>query len=320
MKKLIIGLGVVVLLLGGIVIFKNQIIKIAVTKVASKIAGAPVHMDSFSLNIVSSTIQITGLKMYNPSGFPEGILVSCPKINIIYDRPALFKRKLHFLIAEIEVKEFGIAKNKEGKLNVDSLRVVEEETGKKKKQKSEPYPMQIDLLTLGIEKVVLKDYTKSDEPSVQVYDVKIHKTFKNITSMRQLTILLIKEPMMIAGIKSALGHALIYKVAMLAGVEILPVVVAVKLLGKSSVKEILDQRFEHMYEVSLEVMTRMGTVTEQDVNKGLIKAKVNGANVTVRLEKSSQDQKTEITVTSRKYFLPKLDIAGGVLYQITAKL
>jgi hypothetical protein len=36
-------------------------------------------MDGFSLNILSSTIHISGFKMYNPSGFPEGILVSCPK-------------------------------------------------------------------------------------------------------------------------------------------------------------------------------------------------------------------------------------------------
>lgn len=320
MKILVIILGVVIILLGGILIFKNQIIKYAVTRVATKITAAPVHVDSFSLDIFSSTIHITGFKMYNPKGFPEGILVSCPKINIIYDRAALFKRKLHFLIAEIEIKEFVVAINKEGKVNVDSLTVVQEEAGKGDIPKSEPIPMQIDLLNLSIGKVVTKDYTKSEEPGVTVYDAEIHKTFKNITSAQQLTILLIREAMVVAGVKGVIKHALIYEVATIASVEVLPVVIAVKFLGKSSVKEILDQSFEHMFQVSLEVVTRMGKVTEQNATEGLIKAKINGANVTVRLEKGSEEHKTEITVTSRKYFLPKPDIAGGVLYQITEKM
>lgn len=320
MKKLFIVLGVVILFLGGIIIFKNQIIKFVVTKVATKIAGVPVHVDSFSLNIFSSTIHVTGLKIYNPSGFPKDILVSCPKINIIYDRAALFKHKLHFLIAEIEIKEFVLARNKEGKLNVDSLKVVQEEAGKDEKEKSKPIPMQIDLLTLSIGKVVYKDYTKGKEPSVLVYDVNIHKTFKNISSAQQLMILLIREPMVVAGIKGVIKNALIYQGAMLAGVEVLPIVVAVKFFGNSGVTEVLDQSFEHLFKVSLEVMMRMGTVIEQDETQGLIKAKINGANVTLWLEKSLEGQKTEITVTARKYFLPKPNIAGGVLYEITEKL
>lgn len=316
MKKFLIILGLAAFFLVGIAIFKNQIIKYTVTRVAVKIVGAPVRMDSFSLNIVSSTIHISGFKIYNPDGFPEGILISCPKINVIYDRAALFKHKLHFLIAEIEIEEFGLTKNKEGKLNVDSLKIVQEEAGKEEKQKSKPVPMQIDLLTLSIGKIVHKDYTNGEEPSVSVQDVNVHKTFKNIPTAQQLTLLLIAEPLKAAGIKSAV----IYGISMLAGVEVLPIVVAVKFFGKSSVREILDQSFEYIFKVSLEVLTRMGKITKQDAAKGLIKAKINGSNVTLELEKDEKENKTVITISARKYFLPKPDIAGGVLYQINDKL
>ena len=95
MKKFLIWLGIVVISLVCITVFKNLIIKSVVTKVASGITGAPVHMDGFSLNIFRSTIHVSGFKMYNPVGFPEGMLVSCPKINVVYDRAALFKHKLH---------------------------------------------------------------------------------------------------------------------------------------------------------------------------------------------------------------------------------
>ena len=70
MKKFLIWLGIAAISLVCITIFKNLIIKSVVTTTASRITGAPVHMDGFSLNILSSTIHISGFKMYNPKGFP----------------------------------------------------------------------------------------------------------------------------------------------------------------------------------------------------------------------------------------------------------
>jgi uncharacterized protein involved in outer membrane biogenesis len=160
MKKFLIVLGIVAISLVCITIFINLIIKSVGTMSASRITGAPVHMDGFSLNILSSTIHISGFKMYNPSGFPEGILVSCPKIKVIYDLATLFKKKRHFLIVEIELKEMRLTKNKAGKLNVDSLKIVQQS------KSSPPIPMQIDLLALSIGKIVYKDYAIGREPSV----------------------------------------------------------------------------------------------------------------------------------------------------------
>lgn len=316
MKKAIIVLGIVAFFLISLMFFKNLIIKSVVTGVVSRLTGVPIHIDSFALNIFSSTIRISGFKMYNPGGFPEGILIACPKINAIYNRDALFKHKLHLLIAEIEIEEFGLAKNKEGKLNVDSLKIVQEEEEKEEKQKLKPIPMQIDLLTLSIGKIVHKDYTNGGEPSVTVQDINIHKSFKNIYSVQQLTLLLLAEPLKAAGIKSAM----IFGVSMLVGVEVLPVVVAVKVFGNSSVKEFFDQSFEHVYEVSLEVMTHMGKITTEDAKNGVIKAKINGAKVTLEIKKDEEEHKTVITISARKYLFPKPDIAGGVLYQINEQL
>jgi len=302
-------LGIVAISLVCFTIFKNLIIKSVVTTVASRIIGAPVHMDGFSLDILSSTIHISGFKMYNPSGFPEGILVSCPKIKVIYDGAALFKQKRHFLIVEIELKEMGLTKNKEGKLNVDSLKIVQQS------ESSPPTPMQIDLLTLSIGKIVYKDYTIGTEPGVQVYDVNRQKSYKGIPSAQQLALLVLAEPMKAAAIK----NAQIYGVALVTGVAALPVAVAATFIGKDSVQQIIDLSFEHVYEVSLEVVKRMGTITKHDASNGVIKANINGATVALILRKSA-DNKTEITISARKYMFPKLDIAGGVLYQILDKL
>jgi len=310
MKKFLMPLLVIAAIsLLSIAIFRNLIIKSVITTAASRIAGAPVHMDGFSLNILSSTIHISGFKMYNPSGFPEGMLVSCPKIKVIYDPATLFKQKRHFLIVEIELKEMGLTKNKEGKFNVDSLKIV------KGSEFSPPIPMQIDLLTLSIGKIVYKDYTIGTEPGVRVYDVNAQKSYKGVPNVQQLALLVLAEPMKATAIKGAA----IYGAAMLTGVGALPVLAAATFIGKDSVRQIIDESFEHTYKVSLEVVERMGTVTEHGATNGTIKANINGAMVTLMLRKG-EGNKTEITISARKYMFPKLDIAGGVLYQIIDKL
>ncbi|MCX5688130.1 MAG: hypothetical protein NTV71_05830 [Candidatus Omnitrophica bacterium] len=309
MKKIFIVLGIVAVSLTSIAIFKNFIIKSVVTTVASRITGAPVHMDGFSLNILSSTIRISGFKMYNPSGFPKGILVFCPEIKVIYDRGALFKQKRHFLLVEIELKEMGLTKNKEGKLNVDSLKIAQES------ESPPPTPMQIDFLNLSIGKIVYKDYAMGTEPSVRVYDVNRHKSYKSVPNAEQLALLVLAEPMKAAGIQGAK----IYGVAIVAGVAVLPIAVAATLIGKDSVQQIIDVSSEHMYKVSLEVVKRMGRITKDDASNGVIKANINGTMTALILRKVS-DNKTEITISCRKYMFPKPDIAGGVLYQILDKL
>jgi len=309
MKKFLIVLAVVILSLAGVAIIKDQVIKSVVTSVASKMTGAPVHMDGLSFSILSSSIRISGFKMYNPAGFPQGILVSCPKIKVIYDLAALLKHQPHFLLVEIELKEMGLTKNKEGKLNVDSLKIVQQ-------PKSSPsVPMKIDVLTLSIGKIVYKDYTAGTEPSVRVYDINRHKSYKSVPTAQQLALLVLAEPMKAAAIK----NAQIYGVAMLAGVAVLPVAVAATFVGKDSVQQVIDVSFEHAYKVSLEVAKRMGRITQEDAPNGTIKVNINGAMIALQLRKKA-DNKTEITISARKYMLPKLDIAGGVLYQVLDKL
>jgi hypothetical protein len=309
MKKFLIVAGIVAVFFVCISIFQNLVIKSVVTKLTSSITGAPIHMDKFSLNIFSSTIHISGFTMYNPAGFPEGILVSCPQIKVIYDPATLFKQKRHFLIVEIELKEMGLTKNKEGKLNVDSLKVVKES------KSSPPVPMQVDLLTLSIGKIVYKDYAMGKEPLVRVYDINKHKSYKGIPTAQQLALLVLAEPMKDAAIR----NAEIYGVTMLVGVAALPVAAAATFIGKDNVQQTIDADFEHLYAVSLEVVKRMGRITKEDAPNGVIKADINGAMVALILRKEA-GAKTEITISARKYMFPKLDIAGGVLYQILDKL
>jgi len=296
-------------------LFKNLILKTVITLVASQVTGAPVHMDGFALGVFNPSVRISGFTMYNPSGFPKGILVSCPKINVAYDLPSLLKGKLHLTVVEFELKEMGLVKNKNGEFNVDSLKVSRQAKSSPSSKPSGMLPLQIDSFTLEIGKVVSKDYSSGAEPAVKVYEVNIHKSYKNITSAQQLVLLILAEPAKAAGIKGAQ----IYGAAMIAGVAVLPVAVAATFVGKDSVQDNFDTGFERLYEISLDTLKKMGKITKADAAAGVIGADIQGATVTLKLRKKT-DAKTEITISARKYLLPKPDIAGGVLYQISEKM
>lgn len=294
-------------------IIKDQILKSVVTVVATGVTGAPVHVDGFSLGIFNQHVRISGFKIYNPEGFSKSILVDLSKINVEYDLGALLKKKLHLANAEVELKEMELEKNKEGELNVDALKVVKQER-KQEARSSGQMPMQIDMIKLGIGRIVFKDYSAGKEPVVKVYDINIHKSYKNITSAQQLAALILAEPMKAAGIQGAE----IYGVAMLAGVAVLPVAIAARFAGKDSVQQEFAAAFDDVYTVSLTVLKQMGRVTREDKLEGIINADISSAQATLKIKKKSGN-KTEVIVSARKYFFPKPEIAGGVLYEISEK-
>lgn len=253
--------------------------------------------------------------MYNPKGFPRGIIVDLAKINVTYDLGGIFKQRLHLPNVEIDLKEMGLIKNKEGQLNVDSLKVVKQGKSEQAKSSGGAMPLQIDVLKLKIGRIVLKDYGAAGAPLVQVYDVNIDKGYKDITSVQQLAALIVAEPMKAAGIQGAK----IYAVSMLAGVAVLPVAAALTFAGKDYAQEKLRVDFDKLYDLSLKLLKRIGKVNSEDRSQGVIGAEASGADISLNLKKISGGL-TEITVSARKYLLPKPEIAAGIIYQITEEL
>ncbi|MDO8488582.1 MAG: hypothetical protein Q7S42_00505, partial [Candidatus Omnitrophota bacterium] len=141
------------------------------------------------------------------------------------------------------------------------------------------------------------------------------KEYENITSAGQLAGLILAESMKSAGIEGAK----VYGAAMLAGVAVLPVAIGAKFMGRDNVQEEFRVNFDHLFEVSLNILKRMGKVTEEDKLRGIINAEVGGAQVSLVATKKSGN-KTGVVISARQYFLPKPEIAGGVLYKISEKL
>ncbi|MDD5552795.1 MAG: hypothetical protein PHE18_02865 [Candidatus Omnitrophica bacterium] len=315
MQKKFKVLILIVVIIFAFFLVRDFLIKSVIGTAASNITGAPTRVGGLSLSIIKQSIKITNLRMYNPKGFPRDILVDIPKINVAWDLGAFFKGKLHLTAVDLEIKEVSMTKNKEGKLNVDSLKIAEEKPGEKEKKPAKQLPMQMDLVSLGMGKVVSRDYSVQGPPVVKVYDINLKKTYKNITSAQQLAILIISEPLKAAGIQGLK----VYGVSMLTGVAALPVMAAFTFTGKDYAQQTFNVSADKAYEAGLQTLKAAGKVKREDKVSGSISAAVSGAGVNFKINKLSGNS-TEVTISARKFGLPKPAIAAGVMYRLNEEL
>lgn len=313
MNKIVKILVICLIVIAIFGLVRDFALKSIIGSVVGGVIGAPVKIGGLSLSIIKQTVRIRNLRIYNPKGFPKDLLVDIPKIRVVWDIAAISKGKLHLKLAQIEIKELIMTKNKQGKLNVDSLKISEEKPDRDKGRKpAKVMPMRLDIVNLAMGRVVRKDYTKSETPVIKVYDINMRKSYKNITSVAQLAALIISEPLKSAGIQGLK----MYAVSALSGVAALPVAAAFTFTGKDYAQTVLEMNMEYVYDAGLRALKQSGSILSQDKTAGIIKANVNGARVALKLEKVA-DQKTRVTVSARKLGLPRPEVASAVIYRIT---
>ncbi len=319
MQKKIKIIILVIVLIFGVCLVRDFLIKSLIGTVAGSVTGAPTHVGGLSLSVIRQSIKISNFRMYNPKGFPKDILVDIPKIYVAYNLGALIRGKIHLKQIDFELKEVCMIKNKEGKLNVDSLKIIEEQKAKAPKKRvkkpAKKMAIQIDLANLAIGRIVSKDYSVEGPAVIKVYDVNLKKSYKNITSVGQLAALIISEPLKVAGIKGLK----VYGASMLTGIAALPVAAVLFFAGKDHAQASFNVTMDKAYDTGLQVLKQVGVVKRENKSDGIISAVVNGVNVTFKLKKLNNTT-TEITVSARKLGFPKLEIASGIIYQITDKL
>jgi hypothetical protein len=205
MKKLVVVLVVLVVIVAGLSFGKNMIAKIAVERGVEMITGLQLRMAGFNVGILKTLVNIDGLKLYNPKEFQDRVMIDMPNIYVDYNLPEALKGKVHLYDMKLNLKEFVVVKNKDGKLNLDSLKVVQaQKEGKKpqEKDKGKAPDMQIDNLELKIGKVIYKDYSTGGAPSVREFNVNINEKYTNIKDPYSLMSLIVVKALMNTAIAS----------------------------------------------------------------------------------------------------------------------
>jgi len=224
MKKIGSIFLTVVIVVVALSFAKNLLAKGIVENSVKLVTGLTLKMKSLDVSLLTTSIGIKELQLQNPSGFPEKVMVDMPEIFVNYDLMDFMKGKVHLLETRIHLQEFVVVKNRDGKLNLDSLTALQEMGGKEKKASQEKAKgkapeIQLDLISLKIGKVVFKDYSKGDEPSVKEFNINIDEEYHNITNPNHLVGLIVLKVMMktplaaltnfdISGLKSDLSGAL----------------------------------------------------------------------------------------------------------------
>jgi len=85
--------------------------------------GMEAEIGKFSLGLVSPTITIKDLKIYNPASFGGTPFLNIPEIHVEYDRAALARREIHVTLMRFNLGELDIVKNQAGQTNIFSLGV-----------------------------------------------------------------------------------------------------------------------------------------------------------------------------------------------------
>ena len=91
-------------------------------------------------------------------------------------------------------------------------------------------------------------------------------------------------------------------------------------ISRDSITNHVDLPLSHVYRVSREVVREVGLVSVEDESNGLIRATVEGVNVTVTVKRVSE-QTVQLTVKARNQLLmPKIGVAHTVYNRIIQRL
>ncbi|MDD3089550.1 MAG: hypothetical protein PHT95_06380, partial [Candidatus Omnitrophica bacterium] len=106
MKKwtnLIVGVLVLVLVVS---FTKDLAIRISVEKGVEAVTGLRLKLQGLSVGIIRTMVDVKGLKLYNPTGFKDRVMIDIPRIYVDYDLPAIIKGNIHLPEVILEMTEF----------------------------------------------------------------------------------------------------------------------------------------------------------------------------------------------------------------------
>jgi hypothetical protein len=299
-------------------VLKDFAIKSAIEVVSPKIIGAKVRIGGFSLGLLTHKIHMTNFRLYNPPGFPDQVFIDMPEVAVQVNIAQLARGKMYFPSVILNMDKMVLVKDKEGKLNMDSLKIIEEQKAANKGKPMKLPVFKIDALELNVGKVILEDYTHAPPVRVEAYDVAIkNQKIKNINGLPKLVTSVLVEAIKPTAIRSA-G---LFATEALLGVGFLPALAVGMAIAQDNVKADLPDSFDRVYQESLKLVKDqdLGTVKKEDSQKGQIYAKVYGCDITINVQDMGWN-KSHIMIKARQYMLAKLEIANGLLYQLTERL
>ncbi|KJJ85212.1 conserved hypothetical protein, secreted [Candidatus Omnitrophus magneticus] len=211
MKKIFFSIVTVLLAVFVIVaLSKDFLIKIAIENGVTLVTGLKVQMSSLKVGLIGTDAGMKNLMIYNPSGYPDKVMLDMPEIYVDYDLPSIMKGNIHLTEMRIDLHEFYVVKNYKGELNLDALNLSKgspeksapvQEKGEQKVTGAGKIPeIKIDKLTLKVGKVIYKDYSAGGAASIQEFNINLNEEYRNVDNPYTLVSLIVFKALMNTGI------------------------------------------------------------------------------------------------------------------------
>lgn len=199
-KKILIICAVILVV---IFLAKDFIAKAVVETAVRAVAGVKLDLGKLKVGVFSSKVEIQDLKLHNPKEFTDKIMLDMPEIYVDYSLGKIITGKVDIEEIRIHLKEFLVIKDKDGKLNLDSLKVVQKQKEEKPKevekedkgQSIKASDIAIRNLKLQVDKVIFKDYSKGGEPVIKEYNLNINEQYSDIKNLQAVASLIIVKVM-----------------------------------------------------------------------------------------------------------------------------
>ena len=95
MKKIMIIVAAVLIAVIALGVTKDTIIKVSVEKAAQVVTGLKLSIRSLNVGIIRTIIAVRSLKLYNPAGYKDRVMLVILEIYVDYDLPAIIRGNVH---------------------------------------------------------------------------------------------------------------------------------------------------------------------------------------------------------------------------------
>lgn len=186
---------------------RNILIKVGVEQGVKAVTGLTLKVKSIKVGVFKTYLDIKELRLLNPEGYLEEVMIDIHEIYADYEFLPLLKKNIHIKEARLYLKELNIVRDREGRINLNSLKALRrkivkfQEEGKAQTKGKRNINLQIDLLKLKIGKVSFTDYSQGDNPSVREMNVDLEETFENITNPNVLIRSIVFKALMSTGLE-----------------------------------------------------------------------------------------------------------------------
>lgn len=315
--------GIALALVGFIVLsmLVNFAARTAITWGGSRLLGTYVSLKGCSVGMLTQRLTLRHLRIEQPKGFEGEPLLEAPTASVRINLWELWHGRWHLREVVLDVDRIVLLKNREGRLNVDALKVINESSASTANAKSPAVGagpvrlpgFRIDRLRLRIGRVIVRDAQQGD---LKVYEAVIReKIFTNLSSPQQLVVVVLAHAMGPTALKGAGLSA----AAALYGAGLLPAGVLGVVAAKDSASAEFTRDGAGLLERVERFMREAGKVKRVDRRRGELWASVRGCHVYVRVERLGR-RRSRVTISARKLLLPKPAIAAGLLYELASRL